>query len=115
MTYRSPSRLKVATARRSPQRIEQSGDRIVISSEGVVHDMRADGALDHGVHDVAAADVTTPIHVVATFEAGVHALRPEGMPIELRRWLEGPRLLWSYAGVFTARLDLVVQAGQSPT
>jgi len=36
-----------------PQRVEQCGNRIVISSGGVIHDMRADGTEENGVNDVA--------------------------------------------------------------
>ena len=59
-----------------------------------------------GVHDVAEADLTTPITVVATFEAGVHILRPVGLPIEVTRRIEGDQLIWTYVG-FTARLDRI--------
>ncbi len=90
----------------SVQRIEQAGDRVVITGGGVVHDMRADGTEEHGVYDVAEFDKKTPITVVCTFEDGVHVLRPVGMPIEVRRRLEGDQLVWDYLG-FTARLDRV--------
>src|SRR5207244_3819403 len=36
------------------ERIEQCGDRVCITSAGVIHDMRADGTAEHGVNDVAA-------------------------------------------------------------
>lgn len=85
------------------QRIEQCGDRVIVVSGGVVHDMRADATEENGVHDVMAADFTTPIDVVASFEDGVHVLRPVGVPIEVRRWLDGADLIWEYIG-FTARL-----------
>ncbi len=49
-------------------RKEQAGDRVVITGSGIIHDMRCDGTLDNGVHDVAAADFTSPVHVVATYE-----------------------------------------------
>jgi hypothetical protein len=88
------------------QRIEQCGDRVVITAGGIVHDMRADGTEENGVHDVAAADKTTPIVVVATFEDGVHVLRPVGVPLEVRRRIDGDQLVWEYVG-FTARLDKV--------
>ena len=55
------------------------------------------------VSDVAEFDKTTPISVVATFEDGVHVLRPVGMPIEVKRWLDGDDLMWQYVG-FTCRL-----------
>jgi hypothetical protein len=85
------------------QRIEQAGDRVVITSGGIVHDMRADGTVERGVHDVAALDKTTPITVVATFEHGVHILRPVGVPIEVTRRRDGDELVWDYPG-FVARL-----------
>ena len=86
------------------QRIEQAGDRVVVTGGRVVHDMRCDGTVERGVHDVAEFDLTTVIRVVATYEDGVHILRPEGMPIEVRRWRDGEHLMWQYVG-FTARLE----------
>jgi len=89
------------------ERIEQCGDRIVVTAGGVIHDMLCDGSEEHGVHDVAALDFTTPIVVVATFEDGVHTLRPVGLPgIEVTRRLDGDHLMWDYPG-FTARLERV--------
>lgn len=88
------------------QRTEQCGNRVVITAGGIIHDMRADGTEDGGVHDVAESDKTTPITVVATFEAGVHVLRPVGVPVEIKRWIEGDELVWEYVD-FTARLDQV--------
>jgi hypothetical protein len=85
------------------QRIEQCGDRIVITGGGVVHDMRCDGTEKNGVNDVAEFDFKTPITVVATYEQGVHTLRPVGIPIEVTRRLDGETLIWSYL-TFTARL-----------
>src|SRR5690242_17704270 len=38
------------------ERIEQCGDRVCITSSGVIHDMRGDGTVEHGVNDVAAVD-----------------------------------------------------------
>jgi hypothetical protein len=91
---------------RHVERIEQSGARVVVTSDGIIHDMVVDGTVDHGVHDVMAHDFTTPIVVVATFEDGVHVLRPEGAPgMEVRRWREGDQLVWRYHTIFTARLE----------
>ncbi len=80
------------------QRIEQCGDRLVVTAGGVIHDMRCDGTREHGVHDVAEFDKQTPITVVATYEDGVHVLRPEGIPIEVTRRREGPDMIWDYLG-----------------
>ena len=81
------------------QRIEQCGDRLVVTAGGVIHDMRCDGTEANGVHDVAEFDFTTQITVVATYEAGVHVLRPVGIPVEVTRRLDGSRLAWSYLGL----------------
>lgn len=85
------------------QRIEQAGDRIVVTASGVVHDMRCDGTEEHGVHDVAEFDKQTEIVVVAAYEDGVHVLRPKGIPVEVTRWRDGDEMRWGYVG-FVARL-----------
>jgi hypothetical protein len=85
------------------QRIEQSGDRLVVTAGGIVHDMRCDGTVEHAVHDVAEFDKQTPIVVVGSYEDGVHVLRPVGLPIEVTRWRDGPDMIWRYVG-FEARL-----------
>ena len=87
----------------SVQRIEQCGDRVTITAGGIVHDMRCDGTEANGVNDVAEFDKATRITVVATFEDGVHVLRPVGVPIEVKRWRDGDELMWQYVG-FTCRL-----------
>ena len=87
------------------ERIEQCGDRVCITSSGLIHDMRADGTVDHGVHDVAAVD-GQEISVVCTFEDEVHTLRPVGIPgFVVTRHLDGDHLVWDYGPVFTARLE----------
>jgi hypothetical protein len=86
------------------QRVEQCGDRLVVTAAGVIHDMRCDGTEEHGVHDVAERDKTTEITVVATYEDGVHVLRPVGIPVEVIRRRDGADLIWTYLG-FTARLE----------
>jgi hypothetical protein len=90
------------------ERIEQAGDRVVVTSSGVVHDMVADGTYEHGVNDVMAGDFTTPITVAATFTDDVLVLSPRGLEdVEVRRWREGDQLVWSYHTLFTVRMDRV--------
>ena len=95
------------------QRIEQCGDRLVVTASGIIHDMRVDGTEENGVHDVAEMDYATPITVVATYEDGVHVLRPVGLPVEVRRRRDGDQLVWDYLG-FTARLDKIGDADADP-
>ena len=94
-------------------RIEQAGDRVVVTGGGVVHDMRCDGTLENGVHDVAEFDKATEINVVASFEDGVHVLRPQGMDIEVRRWRDGDDLVWEYIG-FTAKMRKLAPSDADP-
>ncbi len=91
------------------QRIEQCGNRLVVTASGIIHDMRCDGTEANGVHDVMQSDFTTEITVVASYEDGVHVLRPKGMPAEVvvTRALDGAQMVWGYAGMFTAHLDRV--------
>ncbi len=88
------------------QRIEQAGDRLVVTAGGIIHDMRCDGTEEHGVHDVAEFDHATPITVVASYEDGVHVLRPVGLPVEVRRRRDGDAMVWDYLN-FTARLERI--------
>jgi hypothetical protein len=87
------------------ERVEQAVDRVVITSSGIIHDMRADGTVEHGVRDVMQNDFTTPIVVPAAFEDGVLVLRPEGLQgVEVRRHRDGDEMVWEYHTLFTARL-----------
>jgi hypothetical protein len=89
------------------QRVEQCGDRLVVTASGIIHDMRCDGTEDNGVRDVAEFDHETPITVVATYENGVHVLRPKGLPgIEVTRKRDGDDMVWNYVG-FEARLERI--------
>ena len=101
-------------AHRHVEWIEQCGDRLVVTAGGVVHDMRCDGTEANGVHDVAEMDFATRITVVATYEDGVHTLRPVGIPIEVTRALDGDHLVWNYLG-FTARLERIGPPGTGAT
>lgn len=86
------------------ERIEQCGNRVVVTGGGVIHDMRCDGTAEHGVNDVAAS-TGQPIQVVCTFEAGVHVLRPVGITgVEITRELNGSDMIWHYLG-FVADLQ----------
>ncbi len=94
---------------RHKERIEQAGARAVITSGGVIHDFAAcDGTDEHGVHDVMAADFTTPIVVAASYEDDTLVLRPQGVPgIEVKRWRDGDHLVWEYSVFVTVRLERI--------
>ncbi len=90
------------------ERIEQAGDRVVVTGGGVVHDMVVDGTFERGVNDVMAVDFATPIIVAASFEDGALVLRPRDLPgVEVRRRRDGEHLVWTYHTLFTARLERI--------
>ena len=90
------------------ERIEQAGNRVVITAGGVVHDMYADGTFENGVNDVMAVDFKTSITVAATFENDGLILRPRGLEgVEIKRWFDGEHLMWEYSTAFTVRLKRI--------
>jgi hypothetical protein len=90
------------------ERIEQAGNRVVVTSAGIIHDMYADGTHENGVNDVMQTDFTTPISVAASFEDGVLVLRPDGLPgVEVSRWRDGELLKWRYFTLFTATMERI--------
>lgn len=95
------------------QRVEQAGNRIVVTGGGVIHDMICDGTVENGVNDVAERDLVTRISVVATYEDGVHVLRPVGIPVEVTRRRDGEQMVWGYVG-FVARLDRIGDTNAVP-
>lgn len=76
------------------ERIEQAGNRVVITAGGIIHDMRADGTLENGVTDVSARGFN-PIRVAARFENGALVLRPNDAFVAVTRHLEGDVLVWN--------------------
>ena len=85
------------------ERVEQAGNRITITTGGLVHDMFCDGTLDNGVDDVAGIG-GRHIRVAATFEDGVHKLRPFAKKVvAVTRRLDGDEMVWRY-GVGKNRL-----------
>lgn len=85
------------------ERVEQAGNRVVVTGGGVIHDMYADGTLDGGVNDVHA-DKRERISVAARFEKGRLNLYPGGRKIALvTRYLDGEEMIWRY-GPYKNRL-----------
>jgi uncharacterized protein (DUF1330 family) len=84
------------------ERIEQCGNRVVITGGRVVHDMRADGTLEHGVNDIATATLA-PIQVAAVFVDGRLDLYPGGVvagqpALVTRQIVAGGEMLLNYVG-----------------
>jgi len=93
------------------ERIEQCGNRVVITAGGLIHDMRADGTLANGVNDVSGV-ACVPLQVAAEFMDGRLELRPFGGPVFVRRWLEGDELVFEW-GTVTSRLRRISELPNS--
>jgi hypothetical protein len=95
------------------ERVEQCGNRVVVTSEGVIHDMRADGTLANGVNDVAAATLEQKIKVAALFTENRLELHPFGVdatrpPLVTREVVNG-EMIWKY-GPFKVTMVRIDQA-----
>ena len=73
------------------ERVEQCGDRVVVTAAGLLHDMRADGALRHGANDVNTRCMR--IRNRTRYRDGVLRMDGFGMPwFRVERWMEGDEL-----------------------
>ena len=78
------------------ERVEQAGNRITITTGGLVHDMFCDGTLENGVNDTAGIGGRR-IRVAATWEDDVHKLRPfNKRVVAVTRRIEGGEMIWRY-------------------
>jgi hypothetical protein len=78
------------------ERIEQCGNRTVVTSAGVIHDFRTDGTLRNGARDVSGPGCLN-IYVAISYEDGVMKFRPFGLPKTIvTRRMEGDDLVWTY-------------------
>ena len=92
------------------ERIEQCGNRIVVTAGHMIHDMRAAGTLERGVDDVIELDLNTRIRVEVLLNGVLLDLHPGGIepgrpPLVTREILDGD-LVWHYA-TFTVRMHRV--------
>jgi len=77
------------------ERVEQCGDRVVVTAAGVIHDMRADGTLRNGVNDVNPACMR--IRNRTRYRDGVLEMDGYGIPwFRVKRWMEGDELRWTH-------------------
>ena len=78
------------------ERIEQCGDRLVVTAAGVIHDFRTDGTVSHGSRDVEPPLCSNTWASIEWVE-GVLSFRPFGLPYTIvTRRREGSELVWTY-------------------
>ncbi len=90
------------------ERIEQAGNRVVITAGGVIHDMFADGTLAGGVNDEGVGGAA--ISVAARFEKGRLNLYLNDKRLVVTRYVDGEDLVWRW-GPYTNRLHRLMTPG----
>ncbi len=77
------------------ERVEQCGDRVVVTTVGLIHDMRADGTLRRGANDVNPSCMR--IRNRTRYRDGVLEMDGYGVPwIRVERWMDGDDLRWTH-------------------
>lgn len=78
------------------ERIEQAGNRVIITTGALVHDMFVDGTLAGGVND-RAEGTGAAISVAARFEDGRLNLYPgDRGVVAVTRYLDGDEMVWRW-------------------
>jgi len=82
------------------ERIEQCGDRVVVTSSGIIHDFHADGTLANGSRDIEPPRCINTAVSVAFDSDGVLNFSPFGLPVTIvTRRMEGDELVWTYPAI----------------
>ena len=81
------------------ERIEQCGNRTVVTSEGIIHDFRTDGTLANGSRDIEPP-LCINTFVSIEFDGGVMKFSPFGLPFTIvTRRMDGDELVWTYPAI----------------
>lgn len=89
------------------ERIEQCGDRVVVTAAGIIHDFHADGTLANGSRDIEPPSCMNT-WVAIDWRDRVLRFRPFGGPLVLvTRRRDGEDLLFKYPGRGERRLERI--------
>ena len=94
------------------ERIEQCGNRVVVTAGGLIHDMTGDGKLSGSSNDVGLfrlGPLRLCVRTSATTEWHEKQLHfyAFGGPHVVSRYLEGDELIWIYPGFGTTRMERI--------
>lgn len=94
-------------ARPHVERIEQCGDRVVVTTAGIIHDFRTDGTVANGSRDIEPPSCMNT-WVAIEWREDVLAFRPFGGPVvAVTRRLDGGELLWTYPRQAPMRMERI--------
>jgi hypothetical protein len=81
------------------ERIEQCGNRTVVTAGGVTHDFRTDGTLANGSRDIEPP-LCNNTFVSIEFDDGVMKFSLLGLPYTIvTRRMDGDELVWTYPAI----------------
>ncbi len=90
------------------ERVEQCGNRVIVTSSGIIHDITADGTLANGANDVRPSCLR--IFAAGEYNDNTFELYPLGLPFALvTRKMENDELVWKYPGVGIVRMKRICQ------
>ncbi len=96
-----------ARGRDHVERIEQCGNRTVVTAAGIIHDFVTDGTLRNGSRDIEPPRCMNT-WVAIEWQDEVLSFRPFGLPFVLvTRELQGDQLVWNYPRVGEVRMDRI--------
>ncbi len=89
------------------ERIEQCGNRTVVTAAGIIHDFITDGTLANGSRDIEPPSCANT-WVSIDWQDGVQRYHPFGLPFTLvTRQLEGDTLVWHYPRLGEVRMKRI--------
>ena len=81
------------------ERIEQCGNRTVVTSSGIIHDFRTDGTLRNGSRDIEPPTCMNTF-VAIDYRDEVMRFHPFGLPYTaVTRRMDGDELVWTYFAI----------------
>ena len=94
------------------ERIEQCGNRVVVTTSGLIHDFRVDGTLENGARDVGMAcnNFNTAIHFD---EQGVMVFRLFDLFDTVFREMRGEEMIFTFADGVETRMERLCQYPES--
>ena len=94
------------------ERIEQSGNRVVVTAYGTIHDFRLDGTLKNGARDVGTVcnNFHTAIHVN---EEGIMVFRLFDWFDTVTRRMQGENMIFTFIDGVSTRTERICEYPQN--
>ncbi len=91
------------------ERIEQCGNRAVVTAGGIIHDFITDGTLANGSRDIEPPSCANT-WVAIDWEDGVMKFHPFGLPYTIvTRELQSAQLVWNYPRIGEVRMERICE------